>query len=80
MELDEPAIRKIEQLTGKSVFAYDRVSSLLEVSPAAFALAVQLASIYGGSILAIRYLRHISQCTMAEATEVLNDVQVADGE
>ena len=79
MELDQQTIEKIERLTGKSVFAHDRVSSLLQASPGALELAAQLASKYGGSVLAIQYLRHISQCTLAEAIDFLNDVRVANG-
>jgi hypothetical protein len=78
MELDEKTRRKIEQLAGKSVVTYGRVSSLLEISPDGLEVAVQLATLHGGSILAIQYLRHLTQCTLAEAIDFLNNVQLAN--
>ncbi|MFB9242784.1 hypothetical protein IV454_21095 [Massilia antarctica] len=80
MQLDEQTRRKIEQLTGKNVPGLGRVNSLLEVSPGALELAVHLASLHGGSIPAIQYLRHMSRCTLAEAIDFLNGVRLANGQ
>jgi len=71
MELDDQTKRKIESYIGRSLKLTDKVSGLQSLPEVVVKDATQIASQWGGPVLAISYLRYVSGCTLAEAVEFL---------
>ena len=73
MELNEETKHKIEQLIDRTISSADKADGLANLPEKISRECTQIYSQWGRSILAIKYLRYITNCSLEEAVHFFND-------